>query len=53
MGFAILAGLIWRQLGKDSARAIAVGVGAGAFSEPTAGTGEGGEKQALYSNELQ
>jgi len=31
MGFTILAGLIWRQLGKDSARAIAVGVGAGAF----------------------
>ncbi len=29
MGFTILAGLIWRQLGKDSARAIAVGVGAG------------------------
>jgi uncharacterized membrane protein YhfC len=31
MGFTILAGMIWRQLGKDSARAIAVGVGAGAF----------------------
>ncbi len=31
MGFTILAGLIWRQLGKDSARAIAIGVGAGAF----------------------
>ena len=31
MGFTIPAGLIWRQLGKDSARAIAVGVGAGAF----------------------
>jgi len=31
MGFTILAGLIWRQLGKDSARAITVGVGAGAF----------------------
>jgi hypothetical protein len=31
MGFTILAGLIWRQLGKDSVRAIAVGVGAGAF----------------------
>ncbi len=31
MGFTILAGLIWRQLGKDSTRAIAIGVGAGAF----------------------
>jgi hypothetical protein len=31
MGCTILAGLIWRQLGKDSARAIAIGVGAGAF----------------------
>jgi uncharacterized membrane protein YhfC len=31
MGFTILAGLIWRQLGKDAARAIAIGVGAGAF----------------------
>jgi uncharacterized membrane protein YhfC len=31
MGITILAGLIWRQLGKDSARAIAIGVGAGAF----------------------
>lgn len=31
MGFTILAGLIWSQLGKDFARAIAIGVGAGAF----------------------
>jgi hypothetical protein len=31
MGFTIAAGLIWKQLGKDSSRAIAVGVGAGAF----------------------
>jgi len=31
MGFTLLAGLLWRQLGKDSARAIAIGVGAGAF----------------------
>jgi hypothetical protein len=31
IGFTILAGLIWKQLGKDSSRAIAVGVGAGAF----------------------
>jgi len=31
MGFTILAGLIWRQLGEDSSRAIAIGVGAGAF----------------------
>jgi hypothetical protein len=31
MGLTLLAGLIWRQLGKDATRAIAVGVGAGAF----------------------
>jgi len=31
MGFTLLSGLIWRQLGKDAPRAIAVGVGAGAF----------------------
>ena len=31
IGFTILAGWIWRQLGRDSPRAIAVGVGAGAF----------------------
>ncbi len=31
MGFTILAGLTWRQLGKDASRAIAIGVGAGAF----------------------
>lgn len=31
MGFTLLAVLIWRQLGRDAGRAIAVGVGAGAF----------------------
>jgi hypothetical protein len=31
MGFTLLAVLIWRQLGKEGGRAIAIGVGAGAF----------------------
>lgn len=31
MGFTLLAILIWRQLGRDAKRAIAIGVGAGAF----------------------
>jgi len=31
MGLTLLAVLIWRQLGRDAERSIAVGVGAGAF----------------------
>ncbi len=31
MGFTLLAVLIWRQLGREAGRAIAIGVGAGAF----------------------
>ncbi len=31
IGLTILVGLIWRQLGENAGRAIAVGVGAGAF----------------------
>jgi hypothetical protein len=31
IGLTLLAALIWRQLGKDAGRAIAIGVGAGAF----------------------
>ncbi len=31
MGFTLLAVVIWRQLGKEAGRAIAIGVGAGAF----------------------
>jgi hypothetical protein len=31
IGLTLLAGLRWRQLGRDARRAIAVGVGAGAF----------------------
>lgn len=31
MGFTLLAVLIWHQLGRDAGRAIAIGLGAGAF----------------------
>ncbi len=31
IGLTLLAVLIWRQLGKDSGRAIGIGIGAGAF----------------------
>jgi len=31
MGFTLVAVIIWRQLGKEGGRAIAIGVGAGAF----------------------
>jgi hypothetical protein len=39
MGFTLLAVLIWRQLGRDANRAIAVGVGAGAFEAFLLGLG--------------
>jgi hypothetical protein len=31
IGLTILAGLCWRELGRDAGRAVAIGVGAGAF----------------------
>jgi hypothetical protein len=31
IGLTLLAGLLWRELGRDAGRAIAVGIGAGAF----------------------
>lgn len=31
IGLALVAGLIWRQLGKEAVRAVGIGVGAGAF----------------------
>jgi hypothetical protein len=31
MGFTLVAVMIWKQLGRDAGRAIAIGVGAGAF----------------------
>jgi hypothetical protein len=39
MGFTLLAFLIWRQLGRDAGRAIAIGVGAGAFEALLLGIG--------------
>jgi hypothetical protein len=39
MGITLLAALIWRQLGRDAGRAIAVGVGAGAFEAFLLGIG--------------
>jgi hypothetical protein len=39
MGFTLLAVLLWRQLGRDAGRAIAVGVGAGAFEAFLLGAG--------------
>ncbi|MGD0654996.1 MAG: YhfC family glutamic-type intramembrane protease [Thermoguttaceae bacterium] len=39
MGFTLLAVWIWRQLGREAGRAIAVGVGAGAFEAFLLGAG--------------
>jgi hypothetical protein len=39
IGLTLLAVLIWRQLGKEAGRAIAVGVGAGAFEAFLVGVG--------------
>jgi hypothetical protein len=39
MGFTLLAVLKWRQLGRDAGRAIAIGVGAGAFEAFLLGIG--------------
>lgn len=39
MGFTLLAVLIWRTLGRDAGRAIAIGVGAGAFEALLLGVG--------------
>jgi hypothetical protein len=47
MGFTILAGLIWRQLGRDAARAAAIGVGAGAFEAFVLGLGSAAGVAAL------
>jgi len=39
MGFTLLAVWIWRVLGRDAGRAIAIGVGAGAFEAMLLGVG--------------
>ena len=49
MGFTLLAGLTWRQLGKDSARAIAIGVGAGSFEAFLLGAGQAWRMAAFLS----
>ena len=39
IGFTLLAVLIWRQLGKEAGRAIAIGLGAGGFEAFLVGVG--------------